>query len=424
MEPTIIVEKEMIFTEQQIKEAVDKYPTPFHMYHGDLIQSNAQSMLNSFRKHFSDYTNYYAVKAAPNPYLMKLLKDCGMGVDCSSMAELLLSEKVGFKNNEIMFTSNNTPAEEYIKAYELGAVINLDDITQIDYLRESLGGKMPDLISFRYNPGPLKKGNAIIGEPQEAKFGLTGNDLPLAYAKAKEYGVKRFGLHCMVASNELDVHYFEETAKLLFSTVAQLSDQLGIEFEMVNLGGGVGIPYRPGQNRIDYDRLTSLIHKAYTEMIINKGLKPLKVVTECGRVITGPYGVLVTKALHSKSTYKEYIGVDACMANLMRPGMYGSYHHITVVSPQDPGQTQKYDIVGSLCENNDKFAIDRVLPKISRGDILVIHDTGAHGHSMGFNYNGKLRSAEYVYHQQSATPFKCIRRAETYQDLFSTLLDI
>lgn len=411
----------MIFTEQQINDAVSKYQTPFHLYNGDLIQSNAKSMLTSFRQYFSDYTNYFAVKATPNPHIMRILKDCGMGVDCSSMAELLLSEKVGFKNSEIMFTSNNTPAEEYIKAYELGAVINLDDITQIDYLRESLGGKMPDLISFRYNPGPLKKGNAIIGEPQEAKFGLTSKDLTEAYSKAKQYGVKRFGLHCMVASNELDVHYFEETAKLLFSTVADLSRQLDIEFEMVNLGGGVGIPYRPGQQCVDYNSLTSLIHAAYTEYITNKGFKPLKVVTECGRVITGPYGVLVTKALHSKSTYKEYIGVDACMANLMRPGMYGSYHHITVVNPKDSTQTQTYDIVGSLCENNDKFAVNRVLPKIHRGDILVIHDAGAHGHSMGFNYNGKLRSAEYIYESNT---FKCIRRAETYQDLFSTLQDI
>eukprot|EP01132_Coremiostelium_polycephalum_P000923 gene923-1166_t len=411
-------EKSLIFSKDQIKDAVSKFPTPFHYYNGDKIVENANYVLSEFRKYLPSYTNYFAVKATPNPTIIKLLKQCGMGVDCSSMAELLISEMVGLKNEEIMFTSNNTPAEEYRKAYELGAIINLDDITQIDYLYNSLGGKMPELISMRYNPGPLKEGNVIIGNPQDAKFGLTREHLSLAYTKLKQLGVKRFGLHCMVASNELDVYYFEETARLLFSTVAQLSEELNIHFELVNLGGGIGIPYRLGQQPVDISKLTALINQAYKELILDRGLPQVRIVTECGRVITGPYGCLITKAVHSKSTYKEYIGVDACMANLMRPGMYGAYHHITVLDPKDPSQLKKYDVVGSLCENNDKFAVDRQLPAINSDDILVIHDTGAHGHSMGFNYNGKLRSAEYLYYNNQIL---CIRRAENYQDLFSTL---
>ncbi|KAM9999892.1 hypothetical protein ACTFIZ_008333 [Dictyostelium cf. discoideum] len=419
MEPIINEKKELNFLEKDIIEAVNQYPTPFHIYNGDKIKENGELLMNSFKKYFPNYRNYFAVKATPNPSILSLLKEIGMGVDCSSLAELILSEKVGFKNEEIMFTSNNTKSEEYKKAYELGSIINLDDYTQIEYLYESLGGVMPELISFRYNPGPLKKGNDIIGNPKDAKFGLTSDDLEKAYNKAKELGVKRFGLHCMVASNELDLDYFEETARLLFSTISKLIKSCGITFEMVNLGGGIGIPYRPNQIAVDYLKLTEKISNAYKELIVEvEGLPKLNVVTECGRVITGPYGVLVTKAIHSKSTYKEYIGVDACMVNLMRPGMYGAYHHITVLNPTDPNSFETYDVVGSLCENNDKFCIDRSLPKIHRGDTLVIHDTGAHGHSMGFNYNGKLRSAEYLLLNNS---INCIRRAETFDDLFSTL---
>ncbi|KYQ94088.1 group IV decarboxylase [Tieghemostelium lacteum] len=415
--------KEMVFTEKEIRDVLSHHHTPIHYYHGDKMVENAKSMMTNFQRYFPTYTNYFAVKATPNPHLMKLLRDVGMGADCSSMAELVLSEKVGFRGEEIMLTSNNTPKEEYQKAFELGAIINLDDYTQIEYLYESLGGKMPELISFRYNPGPLKKGNDIIGKPEEAKFGFTREGLVRGYKKLQELGVQRFGLHCMVASNELHVDYFEETANLLFKTVRELTQELNIHFELVNLGGGIGIPYKPDQKPIDFQELTDLIHQSYQTNIIQHGLKPLKkLVTECGRVITGPYGVLITKAIHSKSTYKEYIGVDACMANLMRPGMYGAYHHITVIKNQTPSSspisTKTYDIVGSLCENNDKFAIDRELPEIVRDDILVIHDSGAHGHSMGFNYNGKLRSAEYLLLQNN---IKCIRREETFDDLFATL---
>ncbi|EFA85973.1 group IV decarboxylase [Heterostelium album PN500] len=418
-----ISEKQCIFSSEEIKKSIVTADniTPFHLYHGDRILENGKKMLSAFRQYFPSYTNFFAVKATPNPHILSLLKSIGMGVDCSSLAELLLAEKVGLKGNEIMFTSNNTPKSEYIKAYELGATINLDDITQIDYLHDALGGKMPEMVSLRYNPGPLKNGNCFIGKPQEAKFGLTGEQLFEAYAKLKSLGVSRFGLHCMVASNELKLEYFEETAVLLFETLVAVAKKLDIGFEMVNLGGGIGIPYRLDQTAVDFYRLAQLIDGQFQKIVVPAQLKQLpSIVTECGRVVTGPYGVLVTKAIHSKSIYREYIGVDACMANLMRPGMYNAYHYMSVLDSEkrDDQTTKKYDIVGSLCENNDKFAVDRELPVISRDDVIIIHDTGAHGHSMGFNYNGKLRSAEYIL---LGDQIKCIRRAETYDDLFRTL---
>ncbi|GAM18558.1 hypothetical protein SAMD00019534_017330 [Acytostelium subglobosum LB1] len=416
--------KKCIFSREQVNDAIEVAGdiTPFHLYNGDMMLDNAKAFVSAFQHHFQTYTNYFAVKATPNPHILSLLKTAGMGVDCSSMAELLLAEKVGFKGEEIMFTSNNTPKKEYQKAFELGAIINLDDITQIEYLRESLDGRLPELVSLRYNPGPLKSGNAIIGKPQDAKFGLTRQQLTEAYTLLKQLGVTRFGLHCMVASNELQLEYFEETAALLFRTIVELSTELAIPFELVNLGGGIGIPYHPDQPAVDYTLLTSLIAGQYKKIVQGAGLPYAlpRIVTECGRCVAGPFGCLVTRAIHSKSTYKEYIGVDACMANLMRPGMYGAYHHITVMVPEDEESRplKSYDIVGSLCENNDKFATGRLLPEIKRNDVLVIHDTGAHGHSMGFNYNGKLRSAEYILLNGRYT---CIRRAETYDDLFGTL---
>eukprot|EP01133_Synstelium_polycarpum_P001469 gene1469-1706_t len=339
------------------------------------------------------------------------------------MAELLLAEKVGFTSDSIMFTSNNTPANEYVKAFELGAIINLDDITQIDYMLQALDGKVPSIVSLRYNPGPLKGGNAIIGVPSEAKFGLTRVQLTEGYNRLRALGVARFGLHCMVASNELSPEYFAETASILFSAAAEIISETGITIELVNLGGGIGIPYRPEDRKIDMPTLASLLATQYLTYFGDR--KDIRVVTECGRVVTGPYGVLLTRAVHSKSTYKEYIGVDASMANLMRPGIYGAYHHVTVLDDNYCAKSMfsphlaTYDIVGSLCENNDKFVVDRQLPSIKRGDLLVIHDTGAHGHSMGFNYNGKLRSAEYLLLNNE---IKCIRRAETYDDLFTTIV--
>jgi diaminopimelate decarboxylase len=357
------------------------------------------------------------VKAAPNPYLVKLLSKEGFGADCSSLPELVLAEKVGIKGEGIMFTSNNTPAYEFIKAKELGAIINLDDITHLEYLEKHAG--LPEIICFRYNPGPLKEGNAIIGHPEEAKYGTTREQLFDAYRIAKNKGIKRFGLHTMVASNELDPEYFAETAEILFQLVSEISKELDITFEFVNLGGGIGIPYRPEQKAIDWNVLSAGIKKNYDKYIIGSGHPDLKLYLESGRAITGPYGYLFAQVQHLKNTYKKYVGLDASMHNLMRPALYGAYHHITVVGKENQPHTEVYDVTGSLCENNDKFAIDRSLPKIEAGDIIVIHDTGAHGHAMGFNYNAKLRSAELLLRIDGS--IKVIRRAETMEDYFATL---
>ena len=412
-----MTEKKVPFTTEQIKDIIRKYPTPFHIYDEKAIRENARRFYKAFSWVPGGFKNYFAVKALPNPYIMKILKEEGLGADCSSLPELILSEKVGLKGEDIMFTSNDTPAAEYKKAYELGAVINLDDISHIPFLEKSAG--IPELICFRYNPGPLKEGNAIIGKPEEAKYGLTREQLFDGYRIMKDKGAKRFGLHTMVASNELNPDYFVETAKLLFDLVVEISKEVGITFEFVNLGGGIGIPYKPEQTAVDLEYVGEHIHQAYKDTIEKAGLPPLKVVMECGRMITGPYGYLVTTAIHTKDTYKHYIGLDACMANLMRPALYGAYHHITDMDNLDGKRTFTYDVTGSLCENNDKFAIDRQLPEIKVGDIIVIHDTGAHGYAMGFNYNGKLRSAELLLKPDGSV--EQIRRAETMDDYFATL---
>jgi diaminopimelate decarboxylase len=357
------------------------------------------------------------VKACPNPEILKILKEEGFGADCSSLPELILSQKAGINGEDIMFTSNDTPPEEFKKAYEMKAVINLDDITHIETLQKAAG--IPDLISFRYNPGSDRTGNAIIGNPVEAKYGVTTEQLLPAYAKAKELGAKRFALHTMVASNELDGTYIVETARMLFSQAIRLQEELGIRLEFVNMGGGIGIPYRPDQDAMDLVWVSSQIKKLYEEMIVPAGLDPLRIVFECGRMVTGPYGYLVSRVRHVTKKYKDYVGLDSSMANLMRPALYGAYHHITVVGKGDVPANHTYDVTGSLCENNDKFAIDRQLPEIESGDVVVIHDTGAHGHAMGFNYNAKLRSAEYILQEDGSV--RMIRRAETIDDLFSTL---
>lgn len=402
------------------KDLVDKiskdYPTPFYIYDEKAIVDNAKKLTEAFSI-FPNFKEFFAVKALPNPHIMKVLKGVGFGADCSSMAELVLSEKTGITGQNIMFTSNQTPASEYKKAYELGAIINLDDISHIEFLEKTIG-KLPETLSFRYNPGPLKDGNSIIGKPEEAKYGLTTEQIYDAYKVAKEKGVKRFGIHTMVASNELNPEYFAETAKILFELTADVAKKVGIKFDFINLGGGIGIPYRLEQSAIDFKHLAGLIKKEYDASFNSLDFKP-SLYLESGRAITGPFGYLVTKAVHYKNTYKNYIGVDACMTNLMRPGMYGAYHHITVLAKENSKDLQKYDVVGSLCENNDKFAVDRMLPKIEEGDVLVIHDSGAHGHAMGFNYNGKLRCAEFLLHPDGTT--KLIRRAETLDDLFATL---
>jgi len=408
--------KDLPFNKETIEEAIKRFPTPFHIYDEKAIRENARNLIKAF-SWAPGFKEFFAVKANPNPFLMKILYEEGFGADCSSLAELMLAEKVGIKGEDIMLTSNNTPAEEFIYARNLGATLNLDDITHINYVEKHVG--LPEVISFRYNPGPLKGGNAIIGIPEEAKYGLTRDQLFEAYKTVKERGVKHFGLHTMIASNELHAEYFVDTAEILFDLIFELSEEVGISFDFVNLGGGFGIPYRPGDKPLDIKYISERISEVYDEKIISRGLKPLKICMESGRLITGPYGYLVTRAIHKKEIYKDYIGVDACMADLMRPALYGAYHHITVLGKENAKAVKKYDITGSLCENNDKFAIDRVLPEIETGDILVIHDTGAHGYAMGFNYNGKLRSAELLLKEDGTVDM--IRRPETLDDYFATL---
>ncbi|WP_372793905.1 diaminopimelate decarboxylase [Pontiella sp.] len=411
-----MAEKKIPLSKDELEALTKRFPTPFHIYDEKGIRDNAKRLKAAFAWN-PGFKEYFAVKAAPNPYLMKILKAEGFGSDCSSMGELLLSDEVGITGENIIFTSNDTPAYEYKKAAELGAIINLDDISHIDYLEEHVG--LPELVCCRYNPGPLKAGNAIIGHPEEAKYGFTREQLFDGYRILRDKGVKRFGLHTMVASNELEVSYFIETAHMLFELVGELSRELGIEFEFVNLGGGIGIPYKPEEDAVDLEELGAGVKKLYEEYITGKGLKALDIRLECGRMITGPYGYLVGRVLHRKSTYKEYVGLDACMANLMRPGMYGAYHHITVAGKEDAPADFVCDVTGSLCENNDKFSIDRAIPEAQVGDLVVIHDAGAHGHSMGFNYNAKLRSAELLLRENGEVIQ--IRRAETLDDYFSTL---
>ena len=415
--------RKLPFDKAKLEEIAAKWPTPFHVYDAKAIRENARRLKKAFAWN-KGFREYFAVKAAPNPYLMKLLKEFDFGSDCSSMAELVLSEKVGNVGEAIMFTSNDTPAEEFRKAWELGAIINLDDITHWDWLLESTGASAPAdfenrVMCCRYNPGPLKGGNAIIGKPEEAKYGFTREQLFECYAKMKEAGVRRFGLHTMVASNELDPEYIIDTAKLLFSLVAEITEKTGVEFEFVNIGGGIGIPYRPDQQAMSLERVGEGIEKGYNEIIAAKGLKPLKLYMECGRCITGPYGYLVSRVRHIKNTYRLYAGLDACMSNLMRPALYGAYHEIIVPGKENSGETSVYDVTGSLCENNDKFAIQRLLPVMERGDLVVICDAGAHGHAMGFQYNGKLRSAELLLEEDGSVTE--IRRAETLDDYFATL---
>lgn len=404
------------FTKPEIEKIIKNYPTPFHIYNELLIRRTAKKLYAAF-SWAEGFKNYYAVKALPNPYILKILKEEGMGTDCSSLPELILSKRVGIKGENIIFTSNDTPAKEFQAALKMGAIINLDDITHIEFLEKNAG--LPELLCFRYNPGPKREGNRIIGNPKEAKFGLTKEQLFAAYKIAKEKGVKRFGLHTMVISNEMDPDSLISTAEMLFDLVVEIYKKERIRIEFVDLGGGYGIPYKPDQAPIDLDYVSSGIKKAYETKIIKNNLAPLRIVMECGRFITGPSGYLVTTAIHEKNIYKNYIGVDACMADLMRPALYGAYHHITVLGKENAPKTHKYDVVGSLCENNDKFALDRTLPKIQLGDILVIHDTGAHGRAMGFNYNAKLRSAELLLHPDVSVSL--IRRAETVEDYFATL---
>ena len=402
----------------QLDDLINKFPTPFYLYDEKAIRENMQKFTKAFSI-FPVFREHFAVKACPNPYILKILAQEGCGADCSSLPELILSKKSGILGKKVIFTSNETPAEEYKYAYENGNIINLDDFTHIEYLKNAIG-KLPDTICFRYNPGNNKQGcNSIIGKPEEAKYGLTREQIIQAYKICKEEGVKHFGLHTMVASNELNPDFFIDTAKLLFELCAEIKEKTGVRIEFVDLGGGIGIPYRPEQKAVDYDYVAKGIKNEYDKILIPANLDPMEIYWECGRPITGPYGWLITTAIHEKHIYREYIAVDSCMADLMRPGMYGAYHEITVSGKENEPKTQVYDVVGSLCENCDKFAVQRSLPKIEMGDHIIIHDAGAHGRAMGFNYNGKLRCGEILMRQDGS--FKQIRRRETIDDLFATL---
>jgi len=403
----------------QLVELAKKFPTPFYIYDEKAIRENVKYFYKAFSI-FPSFTEYFAVKALPNPYILKVLESEGCGGDCSSLPELMLCEKSGITGRRIMFTSNDTPAQEFVYAQKLGAIINLDDITHIGFLKNALGGKLPDTICFRYNPGPLKEGgNSIIGKPEEAKYGLTKEQMIHAYKICKAEGVKHFGIHTMVASNELNPDFFVDTARIVFELILEVQKECGVNIEFADLGGGVGIPYRPGQKKVDLDYVAKGIKVLYDKMIVSAGLDPLKLCFECGRPITGPYGWLVTKAIHEKNIYRNYIGVDASMADLMRPGMYGAYHEVTVSGKENAPKDYVYDVSGSLCENCDKFAVQRNLPKIEMGDLLIIHDAGAHGRAMGFNYNGKLRAGELLLRSDGTV--KEIRRRETIEDYFATL---
>jgi len=415
-----------------LEELAARYPTPFYLYDEKGIIENVRRIKAAFSV-FPSYKNHFAVKALPNPYILKILAAEGFGADCSSYPELLLADMAGIQGEDIMLTSNETPAREYEMARKLGAVINLDDFTHIEFLEKTAacaGRGLPELVSFRYNPGPLKEGNAIIGKPEEAKYGFTREQLIKGYSVLREKGVKRFALHTMVASNELSVLYHIETARMLFEFATEVKEKAGVRLEFINLGGGVGIPYKPDQEAVDYQVLAAGIQKAYNEIIKPAGLDPMNIRTEWGRTITGPYGWLVSRAIHKKEIYRNYIGLDACMADLMRPALYGAYHHITIPGKENAPLSETYDVVGSLCENNDKFAIQRKLPKIDvaadsvdvaniGGDFVVIHDAGAHGRAMGFNYNGKLRCGELLLRPNGSVVQ--IRRAETVDDYFATL---
>ena len=409
-------EKTFPLTLAELREVVKKYPTPFHIYDEKKIRASIRALQKAFAW-APRFREQFAVKALPNPRIIQILHEEGAGTDCSSLAELVLSDVSGVKGEEILLTSNDTPADEFQKAIELGAIINLDDISHLDYLEQNAG--LPQCLCFRYNPGDLMEGNDIIGKPTEAKYGLTHDQLFAAYQMALEKGVKRFGLHTMVASNERRTEAFLFTAKLMFTLARELKERLGIHVEFVNLGGGFGIPYRPEEEPLDLMEIGEGIHKLYDELMVPAGLGDVAILTESGRAITGPSGWLVSTAIHEKKTYKDYIGLDSCMANLMRPAMYGAYHHITIAGKETAPCDHKYDVTGSLCENNDKFAIDRMLPKIDIGDLVIIHDTGAHGSAMGFNYNGKLWCAELLLREDGS--IELIRRAETLDDYFATL---
>ncbi len=410
-------------TKQQLEEIVKTYPTPFHIYDEKGIRENAKALKEAFSWN-KGFKEYFAVKATPNPYLIDILREYGCGTDCSSKTELMLSEAMGVSGSDIMFSSNETPASEYEYAAKLGATINLDDFTHIEFL-ENILGKLPETLSMRYNPGGVFTiSNGIMDNPGDAKYGFTTEQLFEGFRILKEKGVKKFGIHAFLASNTVTNEYYPTLAKQLFELAVKVKEDTGVAVSFINLSGGIGIPYRPEQEKNDIYAIGEGVRKVYEEVLVPAGMGDVAIYTELGRFMMGPYGHLVTTAIHEKHTHKEYIGCDACAVNLMRPAMYGAYHHITVMGKENEPCDHKYDVVGSLCENNDKFAIDRMLPKIDKGDLLVIHDTGAHGFAMGYSYNGKLKSAELLLKEDGSV--QLIRRAEEPKDYFATFdgLDI
>ena len=411
------MEKKPFVTKAQLEEITKTYPTPFHLYDEKGIRENVKALREAFSWN-EGYKEYFAVKACPNPFLIDILREYDCGCDCSSYTELMLSDAIGAKGQDIMFSSNDTPAEDYVLAEKLGAIINLDDFTHIDFLEKTIG-YIPETISCRYNPGGLFKiSNDIMDNPGDAKYGMTTEQLFEAFKILKSKGAKEFGIHAFLASNTVTNDYYPMLAKVLFEQAVKLQKETGVHIKFINLSGGIGIPYTPDQEPNDIRVIGEGVRRVYEEVLVPAGMGDVAIYTELGRFMMGPYGCLVTTAIHEKHTHKEYIGVDACAVDLMRPAMYGAYHHITVMGKEDQPCDRLYDITGSLCENNDKFAIDRYLPKIDMGDLLVIHDTGAHGFAMGYNYNGKLKSAEILLHEDGT--FDMIRRAETPRDYFAT----
>jgi diaminopimelate decarboxylase len=411
------MKKTPFVTKEKVEEIVKTIPTPFHIYDESQIRENVQKLKKAFAWN-RGYREYFAVKATPNPFLIKILNEYGCGCDCSSLTELMLSEAMGITGDSIMFSSNDTPANEFVYAAKLGANINLDDFTHIAFLEETLG-KLPECLSLRFNPGGyFKISNSIMDNPGDAKYGLTEEQLLEGYRILKEKGVKRFGMHAFLASNTVTNDYYPTLARQLFETAVRIKKETGVELAFINLSGGIGIPYQPEREPNDIAVIGQKVKEVYEEVLVPAGMGEVAIYTELGRFMMGPYGMLITKAIHEKHTHKEYIGCDACAVNLMRPAMYGAYHHITVLGKENEPCDHTYDVTGSLCENNDKFAIDRKLPKIDMGDYLAIHDTGAHGFAMGYNYNGKLKSAEVLLKEDGS--YAMIRRAETPADYFAT----
>ncbi len=409
--------KKTFIDHEKLKEIVKDYPTPFHLYDEKGIRENVRNLQKAFAWN-KGYKEYFAVKATPNPRILEILKEEGCGVDCSSYTELILSDMVGFKSNEIMFTSNVTPKEDFKLARELNAIITLDDITHIDFLEETAG--IPETISCRFNPGgDFMINNAIMDTPQDAKYGFTREQMTEGFKRLMEKGVKHFGIHAFLASNTIANEYYPKLARILFKMAVELHQETGAHIEFINLSGGVGIPYLPDEKATDIFEVGQGVKKAFDDILVPEGMEDVAIFTELGRFVLGPFGHLVSEVLHEKHTHKEYIGLDACAVNLMRPAMYGAYHHITVMGKENQPCDYSYDVTGGLCENNDKFAVDRMLPKIEIGDLIVMHDTGAHGFAMGYNYNGKLRSAEILLKENGET--ELIRRAETPEDYFATL---